>query len=88
MPNRRYEDFSLSVTIIFGFTLMALGLMIIFLTQLSNREIGKSNNTYLQTVVCISSETPIKRTPEYVKSCYDKAENSNSITINRFGGGK
>ncbi len=52
------------------------------------RSIGKSNNSYLRTMVCIASETPTQRTPEYVKSCYDMAEKANNNHIERYGSGK
>lgn len=53
-----------------------------------NYATGRSNNTYLRTMVCISSVSPTKRTPDYVKSCYNSAEQSNHVLIEHYGDGK
>lgn len=51
-------------------------------------DLGKENNSYLRTMVCIASVTPIKRIPSYTKSCYEQAEAHNGNSIDRFGDGR
>lgn len=53
-----------------------------------NYALGKANNTYLRTVACISSVSPTKRTPDYVKFCYASAEEYTGVTVDHFGDGK
>lgn len=52
-----------------------------------NFTLGKENNTYLRTMVCIASVSPTKRTPDYVKLCYLEAEKHNDTQVERFGDG-
>lgn len=37
--------------------------------------------------LCIFSVSPTRRTPEYVKSCYDRIEKQSGIKVQRFGDG-
>lgn len=53
-----------------------------------NREVGKVNQYYNRVVACLASETPIKRTAEYVKYCYAQAEKATGITGERYGDGR
>lgn len=53
-----------------------------------NYDLGRENNTYLRTMVCISSVSPTKRTPDYVKLCYLLAEKHNNTVVEHFGDGK
>lgn len=46
------------------------------------------NRAKLDTGLCIFSVSPTKRTPEYVKSCYDLIEKQTGIKdLQRFGDG-
>lgn len=47
------------------------------------------NKAKLDVGLCIISVSPTVRTPEYVKSCYDKIENSAELDekLDRFGDG-
>jgi hypothetical protein len=53
-----------------------------------NRAVGLQNNTYLRTMTCIASVSPTLRTPAYVKSCYDQAEQQTGVEVTRFGDGR
>lgn len=53
-----------------------------------NRAVGLQNNTYLRVMTCIASVSPTQRTPAYVKSCYDAAEQQTGVTVTRFGDGR
>lgn len=55
---------------------------------LKNREVGKTNQLYTRVVACLASVTPIERTPDYVKKCYDRAEESVGIQAERYGDGR
>lgn len=77
------------------FFVMALVLLALFMLMLDNRtqtlknrQVGKTNQAYSRTIVCISSSSPDRRTPQYVKSCYDEAERSTRVKIERYGDGK
>ena len=48
---------------------------------------AKANRARLDVGLCISSVSPIVRTPKYVKSCYDQIEKQYNITVERFGDG-
>lgn len=45
------------------------------------------NRAKLDIGLCIFSVSPTKRTPEYVKFCYDTIEQSSGIKVERFGDG-
>jgi ABC-type lipoprotein release transport system permease subunit len=87
MPNRRQDDLTISSLLLSLFVLTAVGFLIVFTTLMNNRQIGRENNTYLQTMVCIASVTPTERTASYVQGCYDKAEDANGNNITHFGNG-
>lgn len=84
--------------IIIRYILAVLAVFLLFSTLLqinSNRnatdrnyKLGIQNNTYLRTMVCISSVSPTKRTPDYVKLCYAQAEEHNRTSVEHFGDGK
>lgn len=45
------------------------------------------NRAKLDIGLCIFSVSPIRRTPDYVKSCYDEIEKESGIKVERFGDG-
>lgn len=52
---------------------------------LTNRANGLTNQAYARATNCFAATTPTKRTPEYVKECYDKAEAAAGVKIDRYG---
>lgn len=48
---------------------------------------SKANRARLDVGLCIFSVSPTRRTPEYVKSCYDQIEKEQGIKVERFGDG-
>ncbi len=48
---------------------------------------SKTNRAKLDVGLCIFSVSPTRRTPEYVKSCYDQIEKETGIKVQRFGDG-
>lgn len=70
------------------------GLMIMILilgnqqATLTNREVGKVNQTYNRVVACLASVSPTRRTPEYTKQCYDLAEKASGVRVERYGDGR
>lgn len=46
------------------------------------------NRARLDVSLCIFSVSPIRRTPEYTKSCYDQIEQQYHAKIQRFGDGQ
>lgn len=66
-----------------------LALVVVAMTQvfltLGNRQVGKTNQTYIRATNCFAATSPAQRTPEYVAKCYDKAEKATGITIERYG---
>lgn len=86
MINRLLKGMELTdIIIVVMFFLFAAALL---LGTFTNRELTRSNNTYIKTMVCIASVNPTQRTPEYVKSCYQQAEAENGNTITHFGDGR
>lgn len=83
------------------FAVIGLNLfMLAQITQLANSNSSniKKHSTQIQDAVgesqarqeiglCIFSVSPIRRTPEYVKSCYDQIEEKYHVKIQRFGDG-
>jgi hypothetical protein len=59
----------------------------VFLT-LGNRAVGKVNQAYGRATNCFAATSPPKRTPEYVKQCYNKAEAATDTRIDRYGDGR
>lgn len=55
---------------------------------LINRNNGLVNQTYTRTTTCITSVSPTLRTSEYVKSCYNLAEQSTGTKVQHYGDGK
>lgn len=47
--------------------------------------IAQETNVYNRTTSCILSVLLATRTPEYISSCYEKAEKANNIKVDRFG---
>lgn len=79
--------------------LIALGFVLVFIgvernkleqqTQKDQLEIiGLENQAYNHTMVCIASVSPTQRTPDYVKSCYEKAEKHTGHKMVRYGHGQ
>lgn len=48
---------------------------------------AQKNRARLDVINCIISVSPTVRTPEYVKSCYDRVEKTHQIKVERFGDG-
>jgi hypothetical protein len=47
--------------------------------------ISKESNVYMRTTSCILSVPLATRTDNYIGQCYNKAEKSNDIKVDRFG---
>ena len=84
----RYPTSSATVLILLCFSITMMAIASLFYVQFMNHKTGVSNNTYLRLNACIVSVPPQRRTPEYVKSCYDIAEKDTGATIDRYGDGK
>lgn len=52
-----------------------------------NNQTGLTNQFYNRATNCFAATTPTKRTPAYVKECYDKAEAATGIKGERYGDG-
>lgn len=50
-------------------------------------DVASANRVRLDVGLCIFSVSPTRRTPEYVKSCYDFIEKQSGIKVQRFGDG-
>lgn len=74
-----------TVLVILCASVIIAGLAVIFWTQMGNRQIGYQNQAYQRINSCIISVNPVLRTPEYVKSCYDRVEGELSLTVERYG---
>lgn len=48
---------------------------------------ANTNKARADIGLCIFSVSPTRRTPEYVKSCYDLIEKQSGIKVQRFGDG-
>lgn len=51
-------------------------------------DVAGANKARLDVGLCIVSVPPQTRTPEYVHACYDNAEKTDGIKIQRFGYGQ
>lgn len=82
---RIWEDFLHDVlkymVAIGGFSLL---IMFIF----GNRDQTRVNQYYVIASNCFVAITPERRTPEYMRGCYDKAQRITGIKAERFGDGK
>ena len=83
-----HSDTKITTLILLCAVVIFLGLSIIFQTQLVNRQVGIVNQTYLKANACIVSVQPNIRTADYVKSCYDLAEQETGTTVERYGDGR
>ncbi len=70
--NQNYDKISTVLLGVFGFAILFLLLVLV----------GKQN-----IGLCIFSVSPTRRTPAYVKSCYDSVEKQSGIKVDRFGDG-
>lgn len=84
----RYPTSSASTLILLCFSLTMAAISALFYVQYTNHKTGMQNNTYLRLNACIVSVPPQRRTPAYVKSCYDTATKDTGVHIDRYGDGK
>jgi hypothetical protein len=79
----------LATSMIFAAFALVLGLQIVLRHDiLTNRQNGLVNQAYIRTVACMASVQPNARTPQYVKSCYAKAEATTGVKIEHYGDGR
>lgn len=74
-----------TVLVILLASVIMAGLGIIFWTQMGNRQIGYQNQAYQRINSCIISVNPVVRTPEYVKSCYERVQGELNLTVKHYG---
>lgn len=87
---RRMDIITASVVIILlvfllGVWMTARGL---HLATERNHKLSIENNTYLRVMNCVTSVSPTRRTPDYVKLCYSEAERHNQVKVDKFGDGR
>ena len=87
MPYRENNNQTL-VLILICFSVLALGLSVIFNIQVINRRIGETNQAYNQVEPCIVSVSPTVRTSEYVRDCYTNVEKQFNQNLNHYGNDK
>jgi hypothetical protein len=86
---KEYQHGNLSAILWLSTISILVGLLsIVLASQVQNAKVSKDNNTYLRLNACIVSVPPQRRTPEYVKSCYVSADQSNGTSVQRYGDGK
>lgn len=95
MPDQRYRE-SVPVVLFISAVSMVLGVFAISIALqinnrhelLTNRENGLVNQYYNRATNCFAATSPTKRTPEYVKECYDQAEKATGVKAERYGDAK
>ena len=85
MPAMRRQDVYIMIVM---FVLIDFGLAMIFFVIMESRNISRENQTYLHANSCVVSVSPTRRTPEYVKACYDQAEAHTGLEVTRYGDSK
>lgn len=81
--------FIFSVAMILGAFTIVMYLQISIRSEvLQNRQNGLVSQTYNRATNCFAATSPTKRTPEYVKECYAKAEAATGATVERYGDGR
>lgn len=85
MIERLEKQFSWSKTALV-IAAIAFGVSVVSLLM-TLQNLGKQNNTYLRAMACFVSVPASERTPEYIKYCYEKAENTTGAKIDRYGNG-
>lgn len=92
MPTDKQRDPIPLALFIFAISMVLGALTLVLFMQINNRkellinrQNGLVNQGYNRATNCFAATTPTKRTPEYVKECYDKAEKAAGVTIDRYG---
>lgn len=70
------------------FVFVGVGILFIVLGQVNQKERSSYGQTYVRALACMASVSPTRRTPDYVKDCYDKAEAATGQKVERFGDGQ
>lgn len=91
MPEK-YRDSIPTTLFIFACSMVLGAFSIVIFLQVNNRQEllvnrqnGLVNQAYNRATNCFAATSPTKRTPEYVKDCYNKAEAAAGVTIERYG---
>lgn len=85
-PPKEYN--STLTLIIICFSVLALGLAVIFGTQVMNRQLGKQNQAYQRLNLCIFSYPPASRTSVQIQECYTLVQKETGINLVKYNGYK
>lgn len=93
--SEKYRDSIPTTLFIFAITMVLAALTLVLFMQINNRndilinrQNGLVNQAYNRATNCFAATSPTKRTPEYVKECYTKAEAAAGVKIDRYGDGR
>lgn len=65
-------------------TLVVVMFVSIYQTQLSNRQVGRENQTFARFTACVLSIPPFNRTQDRIDQCWTAVQQDTGVTVKRY----